>query len=218
MTPPGHPVWLVRHGETEWNAAGRLQGQGDSPLTATGRAQAEAAAIFLARTLAGHQGLSLVASPLPRTMATARPIARALGLPIEEDRRLMEIGLGAFEGLTWDEVALAHGQAIAGTDKGGRYFRAPGGESHAAMLERLGAWLAAVDRPTVAVSHGMAGRVLRGLYLGLDPVEALILPAPQDGAHLLHGGTVSFHSYAVAPVPTTLPPVSETAPAVRPPA
>ncbi|MCC7274967.1 MAG: histidine phosphatase family protein [Alphaproteobacteria bacterium] len=188
----GAVVWLVRHGETEWNAGRRLQGQQDSPLTERGRRQAVAIADLLGRLLPREEPIRLVTSPLGRTRATAAPIAAALGLEPVHDARLAEIGLGAWEGMTWDEIDAQFPGALADAAPHERYFRAPGGESHAAMAERLGGWLADAEGHTVAVSHGMAGRVLRGLYGGLDPIEALRLPTPQDGVFRLDGGRMEY--------------------------
>lgn len=98
---------IIRHGETDWNVAGRLQGWRDSPLSATGRAQAAA----VAARLAGEAIDALVASDLGRTQATAAPIAAALGLAIESDPRLRERCYGVFEGLTWAEIEQRHAEA-----------------------------------------------------------------------------------------------------------
>lgn len=201
-TRPGAVLWLVRHGETEWNAARRLQGQQDSPLTTRGQRQAQAIADLLARTLGPElrQGLPLrlVSSPLGRTRATAAPIAAALGLPVEHDARIAEIGLGAWEGMTWAEIEEAYPGALDGASPHERFFRSPGGERHADLMARLGGWLQEVDGPTVAVSHGFAGRVLRGLYGGLDPLAALDLPQPQDGLFCLKEGRIDYMEAIVA--------------------
>ncbi|BBK30469.1 putative phosphoglycerate mutase [Stella humosa] len=191
-TRPGAVVWLVRHGETEWNAQRRLQGQHDSPLTPRGQRQALAIADLLARTLGKRPPVRLVSSPLGRTRATMAPIAAALDLPVDYDPRLMEIGLGAWEGMTWDEIEAAFPGALDGATSHERFFRPPGGETHAAMMARLGGWLAEVDGPTIAVSHGFSGRVLRGLYGGLDPLAALDQPQPQDGLFCLRDGDMEF--------------------------
>ncbi len=195
-TRPGTVLWLVRHGETEWNAARRLQGQQDSPLTARGRQQALAIADLLGRTLGrqapGGAPLRLVSSPLGRTRATVAPIAAALDLPVEYDPRIAEIGLGAWEGMTWDEIEAAFPGSLDGATPHERFFRPPGGERHADLIQRLGGWLSEIEGPTVAVSHGFAGRVLRGLYGGLDPVAALDLPQPQDGVFCLSEGRIDY--------------------------
>jgi probable phosphoglycerate mutase len=201
-TRPGATLWLVRHGETEWNAARRLQGQQDSPLTERGRRQAQAIADLLARTLGPgiRDGARprLVSSPLGRTRATVAPIAEALGLPVEYDARIAEIGLGAWEGMTWPEIEAAYPGALDGATPHERFFRSPGGERHADLMARLGGWLQEVDGPTIAVSHGFAGRVLRGLYGGLEPLAALDLPQPQDGLFCLAEGRIDYLAAIVA--------------------
>ncbi len=90
--------WLVRHGESEWNVARRIQGQSPAApgLTATGRSQAAEAALELARR--APRANRIVASDLPRTAETAKIIAARLGLPVESDAGLREQSLGVLEG------------------------------------------------------------------------------------------------------------------------
>ncbi|WP_114393405.1 histidine phosphatase family protein [Oleisolibacter albus] len=187
---PTHPIWLVRHGETEWNVAGRCQGHRDSDLTARGRAQAALVAAILEQAIAGLSNVRLVASPLGRTQMTAAIIAGRLGLPVETDPRLAEVSFGAWEGMTRREIEAAN-PWLAGYGPYGWQFLAPDGESAAQVLDRLTAWMATVDRPTIAVSHGMAGRLLRGWYSGLDLEASNALPAPQDRVFRLEAGRVA---------------------------
>jgi probable phosphoglycerate mutase len=91
---------LVRHGETAWNAEGRVQGQTDVPLSATGRAQARA----VGAALAGERFAALYASDLERVRQTAAPAAAALGLEVRLDARLRERHYGRFETLTYEEA------------------------------------------------------------------------------------------------------------------
>ena len=93
-------VFLARHGQTEWNAQRRYQGKLDSPLTAIGRAQARATA----ETMRAHGVERLLCSPLGRARQTARVVAETIGLPLEVDGELAEIGMGRWEGLTRQEV------------------------------------------------------------------------------------------------------------------
>jgi probable phosphoglycerate mutase len=95
---------VVRHGQTEWNRQGRIQGHLDSPLTAEGRAQAEA----IARRLAGTPVEAIWCSDLGRVLDTAAPAARTLGLTVRTDARLRERQLGLFQGLTFAEASEAH--------------------------------------------------------------------------------------------------------------
>ena len=90
----------IRHGETKWNVEARIQGQGDSPLTAAGISQAEA----IAQRLAGEKFDVLVASDLGRAAETARRIALRCGMELATDARLRERNFGLGEGLTYDEI------------------------------------------------------------------------------------------------------------------
>ncbi|HKW52616.1 MAG TPA: histidine phosphatase family protein [Stellaceae bacterium] len=192
MTAP--TIYYVHHGETEWNRAHRYQGRMDSPLTAEGRRQTERIAALLARETAGVRELALVSSPLGRALATARILAAALDLSIITDQRLAEVSLGVWEGLTREEIAARHPTALVGASRWDWYFRAPGGESVAMASARLGAWLAAVRQPTIAVGHGVAGRLLRGLYARLDSAEALRQPVSRDGLFILRAGGITFRA------------------------
>ena len=125
---------VVRHGETRWNIEQRIQGQGDSPLTASGRAQAEA----IARRLAAEPAFDvLVSSDLGRAHDTARPIALATGHEIRLDARLRERHFGAGEGLTYDEVGRRYPGAFRAEGEIDPDYAIPGGESRRAFHERV---------------------------------------------------------------------------------
>ncbi len=187
-------IYLVRHGETEWNRIGRMQGQLDAPLTTRGEAQARAVGETLAEL--GVDGFDLVASPLGRTRATAAIIARALDRDPEAmttDERLMEMTWGDWDGLSRAEIEARDPGAWA-RRKADRWNYPPpgGGESYAMLARRVGDWLAGLDpeRPLVTVTHGGTGRVVRGLYGGLSQAETLAQEEPQDAIHLLRGGQI----------------------------
>jgi probable phosphoglycerate mutase len=184
-------ILLLRHGETQWNVERRFQGQKDSPLTARGRAQARAMAA-LVRDLVErepHPAWRLLASPLGRAHDTARAVADATGLPLETDARLMEINVGDWEGLTWGEVS-------AGRAESSRHwiFDAPGGETHDEIQARIEDFLAGLppepERRVILVSHGASGRVIRGVYTGLDREAMLDLDVPQDAVYRLQNGQI----------------------------
>lgn len=155
---------LVRHGETALNAARVLQ-PADTPLSAQGRAQAEA----LARRIAAWPGdegdrpiAGVLASDLPRALATAEPIARACGVPLETSVLLHERNFGDFRGRRYDDL---------GFDPLTQADAPPGGESLAAFLARCDAAWAALQAvqarlggPLVVVTHGL---VLRGWLAGV---------------------------------------------------
>ena len=123
---------LIRHGQTEWNQARRIQGNGDSPLTDRGQAQAEAAANALAR----FDVAAIYASDAGRAVQTADPIARATGLTVRTDARLRERHYGMFEGKTHDELREQHPEIHFEYLKRRPDFVVPGGESLAELQAR----------------------------------------------------------------------------------
>jgi len=184
-------IFLVRHGETEWNRSRRYQGWCDSPLTPRGIAQAEAIGRRLG-AMPEAAAAEIVASPLGRARRTAEIIAECLGchLPVRFDDRLKEISLGSWDGLHRNEIA-ALSPGIFDHDYFEWYFRTPDGETYDIFSARVGRWLAeASDEPLIVVAHGIVTRVLRGLYAGLSRSQALSLPVPQDRIFRLAGGTI----------------------------
>ncbi len=189
-----HSLYLLRHGETEFNLEGRLQGQRDSPLTARGRAQARAHGALLKELIAEPETWRVVASPLGRAMDTARLACAELGLPetaIKTDPRLKEIAYGDWEGLTYDEVQLRYPDGWAARERDPWDYVVPGGESYEMLAARAGAFLDEVEQNTIVVSHGGTGRVLRGLYGRLPVPEIKTLEQPQDAIFRLTQGTVA---------------------------
>jgi probable phosphoglycerate mutase len=184
-------IYLVRHGQTEFNRDRRMQGHLDSPLTPLGQAQAAAAAARLKAAIGDLSGWRIVASPLGRTQATARIIAQALGLPIEIDHRVIEVSCGAWEGVHRDELASRHPDVFDGL---GWIFQGPGGETYDQVRERIGHWLSELEpepaRKVIVVSHGGSGRVLRGAYMGWGKAATFAQEVPQDAVYRLVNGTI----------------------------
>ena len=148
-------VIVVRHGETEWNVAARIQGHRDSDLTAQGREQARA----IAARLASERIDALVSSDLGRAADTARAIAQRCALEMTLDARLRERAFGAGEGMTYEECDRAYPGAFARIRNVDPDFVIPGGESRRQFHERVrGAFdsLAAAHagRTLVIVTHG----------------------------------------------------------------
>lgn len=190
-------IYLLRHGETEWNREGRLQGHGDSPLTERGLSQAVAMGGALRREIgdAALAGFTLVSSPLGRTLATARCVAAVIGTnpaEIVEEPRLREHGFGHWEGEIYDEVEDLYPEQWRAREADRWNYQVPGGESYALVAERVGAWLAEQpeDAQLIVVSHGLAGRILRGLYLGVPREEVFAMAEPQDAVLRLAAGRV----------------------------
>jgi broad specificity phosphatase PhoE len=182
-------IFLVRHGETEWNRARRYQGWSDSPLTRRGIAQAEAIGHRL-RALPEAADAEIVASPLGRARRTAEIIAECLGrtTAVRFDQRLREISLGSWDGLGRKEIMARMGTRFEEFEW---YFDAPDGESYDGFAERIASWLGEPRRGAViAVCHGVTTRVLRGLYVGLPREAALRLEVPQDRIFRLAGGII----------------------------
>ncbi|HWG03510.1 MAG TPA: histidine phosphatase family protein [Beijerinckiaceae bacterium] len=169
-----HRLIFIRHGETDWNVEGRLQGQHDIPLNARGHGQAEAAGRTVGRIVGGAAAratLAAIASPLGRACRTMELARGALGLTPDiyaTDDRLKELSFGRWEGLTWSEVkALA--PDLAGLREADKWdFVPPGGESYAMLALRIEPWLAELRGDTLVVSHGGVARVLLALIAGVS--------------------------------------------------
>ncbi|MFD2262555.1 histidine phosphatase family protein [Lacibacterium aquatile] len=184
-------ILLLRHGQTEWNRDRRLQGQGDSPLTALGRAQARAMGRTARTALGAGITPRLMASPLGRTLATADLVAFELGIsaaPVT-DPRLMELAFGSWEGRTGIETL----DTLTHLEPHWRYFHSPDGETHPVFVKRISGWLeefADGPEPLVVVSHGLTGQIIRGVYGKLDDEATLRQDHPQDAIFKLQGGIV----------------------------
>lgn len=151
---------LLRHGETLWNRAGRLQGWQDSPLSDAGRAQAAA----LAARLADERVDLLVASDLGRTRDTAAPIAARLGCDVVPDAGLRERCYGELEGLTWVEIEHTHPAAYARLAARDADYVVPGGESAVQFRDRV---VAALERLAQAHAGASVAVVTHGGVLGV---------------------------------------------------
>ena len=170
-------VWLVRHGESEWNVAARIQGQARAPgLTQRGRDQAAE----VAEQLAGCGATLVLTSDLRRAVETAAPIAERLGVPVVEDVRLRERALGAAEGQRVADVP-AHVLGVADGRVIDAEARPAGGESTRELVARVRDLLEAVavapPAPRlVMVSHGGVLRAALGYAAGTPP-EVMGWPA-----------------------------------------
>ena len=150
-------LYLVRHGQTDWNVDGRYQGQTDRPLNAAGRAQA----MSLSRQLAGLRFVAVYSSDLERARETAEILAAPSGLAVQLDPRLREIKLGEWEGQVMAEIAARYPAAWAERLRDPVYARAPEGESVAEVAARVAEAATAIARahpvgPVLIVSHGVA--------------------------------------------------------------
>jgi broad specificity phosphatase PhoE len=148
-------VIAIRHGETEWNALGREQGQLDSPLTARGLEQAQAIARRLQRTSFS----ALYSSDLGRALATANIAAKATGAKVEVDAGLRERHTGIFQGMTKAQMAAQYASEYAAYSADPHTYAIPGGESGQQRSERSVRVMNTLadrhaDETIVAITHG----------------------------------------------------------------
>ena len=174
-------LYLIRHGRSEWNANGRVQGQADPPLDEIGREQAHA----LAAHLRGTTFAAIYASPLLRARATAEAIAAHHACPLSFDVRLMERHMGEWTGLTGDDINAHYGHSAQHPDW--RVAGPPGGEGQAALIARMAAVmdeiLAAHPEGTVAVvGHGGALNAYLRHTLGV-PMEKHVSISFENSAY-----------------------------------
>lgn len=191
-------IYVIRHGETDWNAEGRLQGQQDIPLNETGRRQATGNGLHLARLIGAHvNDFDFVSSPLGRTRETMERLRAAMGLEPNAyriDDRLREVSFGDWEGLTLPELAASAADRVEERQASKWDFIPPGdtAESYEILSWRIGAWLSSVDKPTVCVAHGGVIRALFKLQGRVAAEEAANVPTPQDRILKLDGDTIAW--------------------------
>lgn len=184
-------IYLLRHGETQWNVERRYQGSKNSPLTANGQAQAEKVGRILQKHLGAVSTLPLYVSPLGRTLETAALIEKHVSFTQKIiEPRLTENSSGEWEGVKVEDVMRQHPEI----QRAGKrpFIQAPGGESWDAIVARISSWMAELKGPCVAVSHAGTGRIMRCLYLGLPQDEAVLLPTQQDVVWHLKDGRVEL--------------------------
>jgi probable phosphoglycerate mutase len=179
-------IYVVRHGQTDWNAERRLQGQKDIPLNPIGREQARLNGIDLAEILK-VEGIAFdfVASPLTRTRQSMEIIREAMGVDpkaYRTDERLVEVSFGDWEGSTIKELKATQRDRVTERNLNKWDFIPPGddAESYEIMSWRVASWLNEVDRPTVCVTHGGVIRSLFRTIANVPKDEAAEGEIPQD--------------------------------------
>lgn len=198
---------LIRHGETEWNAAGRFQGWADIPLSGLGLAQARALGRRFAR--GELQADLVVASPLQRAIQTAQPVAEAVGAPFFVDERFKEINYGKWDGLTFRELKTTYGEEFLAFIREPHKNPFPGDGCLQNVLDRVTEGLADLLCPEnagknlVVVSHAGIVRLSifsllgwnPGLFnsLGLDNTGVSVVELWDNGRRVLR--TLNDHSH-----------------------
>ncbi|WP_397452957.1 histidine phosphatase family protein [Pseudomonas sp. NA-150] len=190
-------LYLIRHGETDWNAQRRLQGRRDIPLNATGRLQAAASGLCLNWLHPAAAQLDFIASPLLRTRETLQIIRRHLGLEAQDyrtDERLMEIDFGEWEGLDWQQIAERDPLGFAARQTDPLNFTPAGGENYPQVFERVGSLLESLQRDTVLVAHAGVLRSCLALLAEVEPRSVPTLEIPQDQVLVIRAGSFAWMS------------------------
>src|SRR5262249_40593449 len=198
---PVPTIYYIRHGETQWNADGRLQGVQDVPLNDRGRKQAAHAGKILADLFArdGHDKAKLpfVCSPLGRARTTMELARGVLQLPLQDyaiDVRLREIGYGKWEGSTLAEMQLADPELFARRQTEKWTVAPPGGESYVGVQQRMTEWYGEVKGDIVTVAHGGTARALMGALGFETPQSAADVRIEQGAVYLFSDGGLRKYS------------------------
>ena len=185
---------LVRHGESEWNRAGRIQGQVNSPLTDLGISQARAISDYLSGIFL-NQELEIYSSPLKRAIQTAEIIAKGIDHLSSEviiEERLNDFNLGEISGTYgWDKVAEIFPEQAQLRLQDPMRFHPSGGESGAefeARLRSLMEELEGEDTTKLLVSHGIVNKFIRGIYKNISGKEMINLGESQNTIYCLEHG------------------------------
>ena len=198
---PAPTIYYIRHGETSWNAEGRLQGAQDTSLNELGRQQAAHAGGILAGLFAQEvrnaSSLAFVASPLGRARSTMELVRGALKLPPHDytiDDRLREIGYGEWEGSTLAQMQARNPKVFARRQVEKWTVAPPGGETYAAVQIRMRDWYDQLVVDTVAVAHGGTARALM-VTLGIEtPASAADLTIEQGAVYVFRDGRLRKYS------------------------
>jgi probable phosphoglycerate mutase len=189
------PIIHIRHGETDWNLARRLQGSQDIPLNETGRAQAmrngrrlKDLLVELGRT---PDEMEWVASPMHRARETMEIIRREVGIDpmgyrLDEDLR--EISFGDLEGFTYEEMEVQEPALYMRLRQDKWTFLPPGGENYVTLAERVAKVIDTLKGPSIIVAHGGVFRALLSLLRGYHDQEMAEMLIPQDSFFLGRGG------------------------------
>lgn len=194
-------VYYIRHGETDWNVAGRLQGHRDIPLNAKGRVQAAHCGKLLGDLFAGEgrdpASLDYVSSPLGRATETMELARAALGLPAAgyvREPQLVELSFGDWEGST---IALLHQNdpvRISQREHDKWHFQPPGGESYEMVAARMKRWYDGLTGDVVATSHGGTCRGLMACLGIAKPAVAPLIDIIQGEVYVFQGDKLTRYA------------------------
>jgi broad specificity phosphatase PhoE len=198
VSSPRPPVYFIRHGETDWNVQGLIQGWTDTPLNARGHVQARAVAEALAGVSDVSADFDFVVSPLQRARQTMGYIADALSVDtrrIAVEPAVQELGFGVWEGKHFLEMRRSPVYPDHPEDR--FHWRPEGGESYADGQARIESWLDTLERPTVVVSHGAIGRCVVAGLASLPKRDVLDMVMRQGCYCRLAGGQADWFDATV---------------------
>lgn len=194
-------LYFVRHGETDFNIAHRLQGRFETSINSSGRDQARHCAGLLfdlfGRERREAAGYAYACSPLRRARETMEILRATLGLDAAGyavDDRLQEISYGEWEGSTLPEISARDPQLLARREQDKWGFRPPGGESYRDVAERVASWYAGVSRDTVIAAHGGIARALMANFGILPEEEATYAEVAHAAVYVFADGTMARYA------------------------
>ena len=194
-------LYYVRHGETDFNRQGRLQGRRDTVLNAHGRQQAAECGVLLhdlfARDHRRPQDFKYVASPLKRARETMEIVRATLGLQPHDykvDARLIEIAYGEWEGLTLQEIETQNASVLSARERDKWDFAPPGGESYRELADRIGKWYGSLTADSVVAAHGGGVRALMAILNIVSEEQATRAQIEQGVIYVFADGKMSRYA------------------------
>jgi len=194
-------LYYVRHGETDFNRQGRLQGRRDTVLNAHGRQQAAECGVLLhdlfARDHRRPQDFKYAASPLKRARETMEIVRATLGLQphdYEVDARLIEIAYGEWEGLTLQEIETQNASVLSARERDKWDFAPPGGESYRELADRIGKWYGSLTADSVVAAHGGGVRALMAILNIVSEEQATRAQIEQGVIYVFADGKMSRYA------------------------
>jgi len=194
-------LYYVRHGETDSNRQGRLQGRRATSLNARGRQQAAECGVLLRNLFArGHrqaQDFKYVSSPLKRARETMEILRATLGLQVHDyeiDARLIEIAYGEWEGLALQDIEMRNASVLSARERDKWDFAPPGGESYRELADRIGSWYNSLAADTVVAAHGGGVRVLMAISNIVSEEEATHAQIAQGVVYVFANGKMSRYA------------------------
>ena len=194
-------LYYIRHGETDLNSQGRLQGRRDTALNAHGRRQAAECGVLLGDLFARYhrqaQDFKYISSPLKRARETMEILRATLGLQAldyEVDARLIEIAYGEWEGLTLQEIETRNASVLSARERDKWDFVPPGGESYRELADRIDDWYSSLAADTVVAAHGGGVRALMAILNIVSEEEATHAQIGQGVVYVFTDGKMSRYA------------------------